>query len=110
MDNRLQDLLLIIPEESQALVMPTLEEVVFLELRLQELKKLPFIKINPNNPEMQKSTPASKMYKELLQQYINCIKMIESVIYRDNRLDSTDAEESPLRKWFKENTKDGFSK
>ena len=101
--SRFQELLSIIPEDSKALVTQTVEEVVFLEQRLQELKKLPFIKINPNNPEMQKSTPASKLYKELLQQYTNCIKLVEAVIYRDKKLDNAEVEDSPLRKWFKEN-------
>lgn len=105
MSERFSNLLSLIPEESKALVIPTIEEVVFLELRLQELKGLPFIKVNPNNPEMQKSTPASKMYKEYLQQYVNCIKLLEAVIYRDKKLEGAEVEESPLRKWFKENMK-----
>ena len=49
-------------------------KMLFLEKRLEELEKLPFIKVNPNNPAQQKATPAAKQYKELLQQYTNCIK------------------------------------
>lgn len=101
--DRYDELIKLIPEESVDLVKNTIEEIVYLESRLQELKRLPFIKVNPSNPDQQKSTPAYKMYKELLQQYTNCIKLIESVIYRDKRLDSEEAEESPLRKWFKNN-------
>ena len=80
-----------------------IDEVVFLEERLVELKKLPFIEVNSKNPMKQRSTPASKLYKEFLQQYINCIKMIEYVIYKDKRLEGDEAEESPLRAWFREN-------
>lgn len=101
--NRREELLKIIPEDSIELVNSVLDDVVFLEDRLTELKKLPFIEVHPKNPMKQRSTPASKMYKEFLQQYINCIKMIEYVIYKDKRLDGEEAEESPLRKWFKEN-------
>lgn len=101
--NRREELLKIIPEESLDLVNSILDDVVFLEERLTELKKLPFIEVHPKNPMKQRSTPASKMYKEFLQQYINCIKMIEYVIYKDKRLDGEEAEESPLRKWFREN-------
>lgn len=104
--NRREELEKIIPEESLDLVNSVLDDVVFLEERLTELKKLPFIEVHPKNPMKQRSTPASKMYKEFLQQYINCIKMIEYVIYKDKRLDGEEAEESPLRRWFKENTKE----
>lgn len=78
-------------------LMPLIDEVVFLEGRLEELKKLPFIKVNPKNPAQQKSTPAQKQYKELLQQYVNIIR----VLIRATGTDESD-EESPLRKWVKQ--------
>lgn len=99
--SRREELLNIIPEDSTDLITDLIDEIIFLEGKLTELKKLPFIKVNPENPEQQKSTPASKMYKEFLQQYVNCVKVIESVIYRDKRLDGEESEESPLRAWFK---------
>lgn len=101
--NRCDELLELIPEDSRDLVKTTVKEIVFLENRLEELKELPFINVNPKNKIQQKNTPAFKMYKELLQQYTNCIKLVESVIYRDKRLESGEVEESPLRKWFKNN-------
>lgn len=99
--SRYEELVAIIPEESLDLVKSAVDDVVFLEERLKELKKLPFIEVNPKNSMKQRSTPASKLYKEFLQQYINCIKMIEGVIYRDKRLEGDEAEESPLRKYFR---------
>jgi hypothetical protein len=105
--NRRDELIAIIPEESLELVKSVVDDVVFLEERLTELKALPFIEVNPKNPMKQRSTPASKLYKEFLQQYINCIKMIEYVIYKEKRLEGDEVEESPLRKWFKENVDDG---
>ena len=101
--SRYEELVAIVPEESLDLVKSAISDVVFLEKRLTELKELPFIEVNPKNSMKQRSTPASKLYKEFLQQYINCIKMIEGVIYRDKRLEGDEAEESPLRKWFREN-------
>ena len=101
MDRR-SELVALIPEDSLELVSSVIDDVVFLEDRLTELKKLPFIEVNPKNPMKQRSTPASKLYKEFLQQYINCIKMIEYVIYKEKRLEGDEAEESPLRKWFRE--------
>ena len=86
------------------LVTSVIDDVVFLEGRLEELKQLPFIQVDPKNSMRQRSTPAAKQYKEFLQQYINCIKVIEAVIYRDKRLEGDEAEESPLRKWFNEHT------
>ena len=53
------------------------------------------IKLNPNNPEQQKATPAAKLYKEFLQQYINVVK----VILKAAGDDTNAAELSPLRKW-----------
>lgn len=100
---RREELIAIIPEDSLDLVTDVVDEIIFLEGKLEELKKLPFIQIHPKNNMLQKSTPAAKQYKEFLQQYINCVKVVEGVIYRDKRLDSGEQEDSPLRKWFKEN-------
>ena len=102
MDRR-EELIKIIPEDSLELVSSVIDDVVFLEGRLEELKKLPFIQVHPQDASKQRSTPAAKQYKEFLQQYINCIKMIEYVIYKEKRLDGDEAEESPLRKWFRDN-------
>lgn len=93
----------LIPEDSRELVKDVIDQIVFLEGKLTELKKLPFIQVHPDDPALQRATPASKQYKEFLQQYINCIKVIEGVIYRDKRLEGEEIEESPLRKWFKAN-------
>ena len=98
---RKDELTALVPEDSRELTADVIEEIVFLESKLKELKRLPFIKVNPQNTDQQKSTPAAKMYKEFLQQYINCVKVIESVIYRDKKLDGDQIEDSPLRAWFK---------
>lgn len=93
--DRKEELLKVI-EHDQALV-PLIDEVIFLEGQLEELKKLPFIKIHPKDPTKQKATPAQKQYKELLQQYVNIIR----VLIRATGTDEND-EESPLRKWVKQ--------
>ena len=75
-----------------------IDEVVFIEERLIELKKLPFINVNPKNAMQQKATPAAKLYKELLQQYNNSLKLLLKISG-----DIGDAaEDSPLRKWARE--------
>ena len=73
------------------------DEIVFIEERLVELKKLPFINVNPNNPMQQKATPASKQYKELLQQYNNSLRLL----FRLSGDMGETEEESPLRRWIK---------
>jgi hypothetical protein len=75
-----------------------LEEKTFLENRLEELRKLPFIKFNPKNPTQQRTTPAGKQYKELLQQYINLIKALEKLSENENEI-------SPLREWLNNHIK-----
>lgn len=99
--SRREELLKLVPDDSLQLITDVIDEVIFLEGKLEELKKLPFIQIHPQDATKQRNTPAAKMYKEFLQQYINCIKMIEYVIYKDKRLEGDEAEESPLREWFK---------
>lgn len=92
--SRKDDLLKII--DNNELFINLVDELIFIENQLVELKKLPFIKINPKNSSQQKSTPAAKLYKELLQQYNNSLK----VLARATGQDESD-EESPLRKWVK---------
>lgn len=73
-------------------------EMVFLEKQLTELKAQPFISINPRNPMQQRQTAAAKQYKELLQQYTNCVKIMLKVTGGEAA-----EEESPLRAWLKDN-------
>lgn len=98
--SRKDELLELIGEDSTEVVKEIVEEIIFIERKLVELKKLPFIEVHPKNPTKQRNTPAAKMYKELLQQYLNCIKVIENVIYKEKRLDGENIEISPVREWF----------
>ena len=74
-----------------------IHEIIFIENRLQELRRLPFLKINPKNPEQQKATPAAKQNKELLQQYTNSLKLLQRIAGRDGE----EEEDSPLRAWLR---------
>lgn len=76
-----------------------IDEIVFIEERLKELKKLPFIAVNPKNPAQQKATPASRQYKEMLQQYNNSLRLLFRL---SGDLGADQDEESPLRKWLRE--------
>ena len=72
-----------------------IDEILFMEGELVELKKAPFISINPKNPAQQKATPAAKLYKELLQQYNNSMKLLIKMCGGFEETEET----SPLRKW-----------
>ena len=74
-----------------------IDEVIFIEEQLKELRKLPFINVNPKKTTQQKATPAAKQYKELLQQYNNSLKLLFKL---SGDIGETE-EESPLRKWIK---------
>ena len=79
-------------DDSKNIIAPLIDDVVFLEEQLQELRKLPFIRVHPQYPDIQKATPAAKQYKELLQQYNNCVKILTGILRKDAA-----EEESPLR-------------
>ena len=92
--DRKQELLKIFDqvEDAKSVIMPMIDDVVFLEDQLRSLRTLPFLRVNPADPSQQKPTPAAKQYKELLQQYNNCIKILTGVLRKDAA-----EEESPLR-------------
>ncbi len=82
--------------ENDPTLSPLIDEVVYLEEQLDYLRELPKIVVHPQDPAKQKTTPAAKMYKELLQQYTNIIR----ILLRATGTDEAD-EESPLRKWVR---------
>lgn len=71
-----------------------IDEAIYLEERMEELRKMPFIQINPNNPAQQRTTPAAKQYKECSQSYMNAVRILLNVL---RKVDS-DAENELLRK------------
>lgn len=75
---------------------PLVEKAVLLEQKMEELEKLPHIKVNPKDHTQQKALPAFKQYKELLQQYGNIIRILGRVTVEDDN-----TAESPLRTWAK---------
>lgn len=99
MDRRQQllDCFKTINDDRKSIIINLVDEMVFLETQLFEIKKLPMIKVHPKNPSLVKPTPASKLYKEFLQQYNNTVKNICSMLRKDDQ-----KEESPLRLYMKE--------
>ena len=84
-----------------SVVNPLIDEILYLENQLDYLRGLPKIRVNPDNPEQQKITPAAKLYKEYLQQYLNALKLLLKTGDTGD-----DAGESPLRNWVKKRIAD----
>lgn len=93
---RKEELIEVVGKENKALL-PIVEDIVFLEKHLEYLRALPQIKVDPDNPNRQKPTPASKQYKEFLQQYINAVKLL----LKETGTGESE-EESPLKQWMNE--------
>lgn len=83
--------------ESDLTLLPLVDDMVYLEKQLEQLRALPKIKVHPNDPSKQKTTPAAKLYKEYLQQYTNIVR----ILLRATGTDLED-DESPLRRWMNE--------
>ena len=98
--SRKEDLLELLPAETIVLTEEVVNKILFLEKKIDELKELPFIQVDQKNNMRQRSTPAAKLYKELLQQYTNCVKILEAVIYRNRKLEGPEEEASPLEEWL----------
>lgn len=94
MEERRKQLEKLVNENNSAVLSPLIDRIIFLENQIESLEKLPMLKVNPNNPEQQKSTPAAKQYKEFLQQYTNVMKLVSRVVGVEQ-----EEELSPLRMW-----------
>lgn len=93
---RKKELLQQLPDDAtRSLMEPLVDDIIFLEKTLYSLKKLPFIRVSDKDLNRQKTTPAAKQYKELLQQYNNSLKVLRSAM---NKAD--EGVESELRKWI----------
>lgn len=80
------------------IVSPMIDELIFIEGQLEELKKYPFVKYHPKNPALQKPTPAGRMYKDLIGQQKDIIRILCSQLNKAEQADG----DSPLRDFFRE--------
>lgn len=72
-----------IHSEQAAVIRPLLDDIVFCEERLTELRKLPQIRVHKTDKTRQEPTAAAKQYKETVQSYTNIIKIVLMALYRD---------------------------
>lgn len=57
----------LIDEDKRQFANDTIDEYVFFQEKIEELKKLPLIQVSKKNPEMQRLTPAGKLIKDYSQ-------------------------------------------
>ena len=74
------------------LVKKLIDEVVYLEGRMDELRQMPFIAVHPKNPNKQKTTPAAKQYKECSQSYMNAIRILVGILSKQEVDEAEDLE------------------
>lgn len=79
-----------VDEGERELITPLIKQVLFLEDKMDELKEMPFVRVNPKNPLMQKTTPAAKLYKECMQSYMNAIRILLNTL---RKVESSAADE-----------------
>lgn len=72
-----------IEDDKKQLAYDTIEEYLFFIGRIQELKKLPYIRVHPKNPSKQALTPAAKLIKEYSQAVDNKRKTLLMILYRN---------------------------
>lgn len=56
-----------VDEDKRVFAIHTIDEYIFFKNKIEELKKLPLIRVNKKNPAMQQMTPAAKLIKEYSQ-------------------------------------------
>ena len=88
-----------VDEDKASVIAPLLPQVVFMEERLDELRKLPHIRVHPNNPSRQEITAAGKQYKETMQAYLNAVKVLQSTLSRYSV-----EEQDAFDEWLEANT------
>ena len=79
------------------IVTPMIDELVFIEEQLAGLRGQPFIRFHPKDPSLQKLTPAGKLYKDLLAQQKDIVRILCSQLHKGG----DGQEESPLDAYFK---------
>lgn len=70
-----------------------IDNIVYMEEKLEELRKYPFIKVSPKDVKKQKKTESSKLYLSLMAQYTQDIKVLSYLAGKSGEEETI----SPLR-------------
>ena len=69
-----------VDENIHKVVTELIDDVVFLEDRMRQLKTLPFLRIHPTDKTLMKPTAAARQYKECSQSYMNAIRILVGIL------------------------------
>ena len=95
---RADELMALFSDESvKTVVRPLVRELAELEDRIEGIKALPLIRVHPEDPSIQKATPAGRLYQSLLGRQTDIVRMLLRQLNRDG----DDGEDSPLRQYLK---------
>ena len=72
----------IVEEDKRQFAYDAIDEYVFFLKRIEELKKLPYIRIHPRDPQKQELTPAAKLIREYSQAIDAKRKTLLMILYR----------------------------
>ena len=75
-NKRLKELNVFVGKDKVIFLHNLIDDIVYMEERLEELKELPFIRVNPKNKEQQKKTESSKLYLSVMAQYTQDLKAL----------------------------------
>lgn len=57
-----------------------IDECVYYEEQMAELRKLPFVAVHPKNRNLQKTTAAARVYKEYATSYMNALRILLNIL------------------------------
>ena len=69
-----------VDEDEREFVSRLIDECVWYEERMSELRELPLIAVHPRRPEFQRVTAASRLYKEIATSYMNAMRILLNVL------------------------------
>lgn len=92
MDRKIK-LLSLFREEEKEVVAPFIDEILGIERNLEEIKKLPLLKVKEGR---QKITAAGRLYTALLAQYSSAMKTLYSLSKKKDK----GGAKSPLQEYF----------
>ena len=91
--DRKTKLLSLFREEEKEVVAPFIDEILGIEKNLEEIKKLPLLKVKEGR---QKITAAGRLYTALLAQYSSAMKTLYSLSKKKDK----GGAKSPLQEYF----------
>ena len=83
-----------VDEDKRSIAYDTIEEYLFFLERIEELRRLPYIRVHPTDRARQELTPAAKLIREYSQAVDSKRKTLLTILYR---VESSAADELLLK-------------